>query len=481
MFATRFRIMFAALAILASQAATGMGQNSFAQQRFVESDFQLFEPVDLELDGFPVRKDNGFFFNYDKVYWAFTGERITIGERGLTYPSEQMFRDSVDSLILNDRNAPQTYDIENDIKNAPPNAEFGWGERYEFGYVDDDGHGIHIGILDGPNSNSQTTYGFGTAGITGFGSVHVNFDIPNADFLAGFRDYGSETVLSTDADDTDSPIEIVLGGPGVDVGDDEVDNLDGDRVGGVFFVLGDLNLDGVIDDDEVIGFGYDFDDLHVFNIRFDTLTVRNSVESKGIELMRTHQLDNRHYMKQNQNQRLEIGYGVRFFRLDDRFFYGGNIDGVNGWGNTFSDTEVSNQLVGPQIRLKWKVQKSKWQLALDSRFMFGYNIQDLDQTNGFGSNLVTGGFNQPATAQSTFSANGMQHEEFSPMVELRAEASYSLTQAISLKLGYNAMFLDNISRGSQVAAFSLPNFGLQNPGEQSVFINGVNLGVEIRH
>lgn len=452
-------------------------------------DYQWFEPVDMDLNCQPVRLDCGWFGGYDKLVWSFTGERTTIGDESVNVTSEQIYIDNNPQLTaldpltpFEDRGrqniAPVPYRVQNDIRNAPPNAEFGTGDRYEMGYVGQDGTGFMLGIIHNMESQSNTAYGFGTP-LNGFGSVHVNFEIPSPDFLRGFRDYGPSADLDLDDDDDNAqfPIEIVTVGPGGVIGRDfEVDNIDGDFAGGVIGIV-TVTPGG----DPIVFFYYDYDDLHEFNIRFDTLTVRNRSRVDGFELMKTVRLKNDHYMAKNQNQHLEIGYGVRYFQFKDEFFWGGAIDGFNGWGNTFADTDVENQIVGPQIRLKWQKQVGKWNLSADSRFMFGYNVQDIGQVSGFGQNIITGGFNNSAVAQPTFSSSGRQDETFSPLAEFRAELKYQATRSLALKAGYTATFVDNVTRASQVVVYRLPNMGVRPGGAQDVFINGLNVGCELMY
>ena len=49
--------------------------------------------------------------------------------------------------------APPQYIIQNGLQDVVPDAEFGWGERYEFG-LRDDGHEWQISVLDGPEVNN---------------------------------------------------------------------------------------------------------------------------------------------------------------------------------------------------------------------------------------------------------------------------------------------------------------------------------------
>ena len=181
-------------------------------------------------------------------------------------------------------------------------------------------------------------------------------------------------------------------------------------------------------------------------------------------------------MKEQRNS-FQIGYGARFFRIRDNFYWEGLGD---VFGRTFTGTDAENQIVGPQIRAKWTHQRGRYGFDLDGRFTAGYNIQDLGQTGGIGENLNPGGINSPLFAQPTYFGYGRQENFFSPLAEMRVEGSYQLTGAFALKLGYTAIFCDNITRASQVVNYSLPDMGFREDqiGNQTIFINGADFGVE---
>jgi hypothetical protein len=254
------------------------------------------------------------------------------------------------------------------------------------------------------------------------------------------------------------------------------------------FVLADINGDGTVDDDEVVGIAVDLDDLHLFNVTFDEMTIRNSTLTQGVELMKTHHLDNRHLPVKRQNEHMEFGYGVRFLRLRDRFTVDGfsPLLGTAGW-----DTTTENQIVGPQIRAAWSKRQGRLGLNIDGRFVFGYNVTDFDQRGYVGLDevdatgvvvnrgLVPGGLNRLIAGQPTVFSYGKQEQFFSPLAELRAEASYQITTALAAKLGYTAIYVDSISRASQVTRYYLPDMGLLDGGKQNIFINGVNLGFDV--
>ena len=442
-------------------ASPAFGQADF-NPNLIEHDLQFFSPVDFDFEFQPLRKESGLFFKYDKLSWAITGDRTTIGNPNVQVLSEIIYDGS---NTFDEGAPPPRYIIQNGLQDVVPNAEFGWGERYEFGTVDERGNTWTVGILDGPEVNQSVVFGSGPQ-TSGFGSIHINFATPPG-YLLGFRDYFNN------ANDTAG---VVINGPG-GVGSGVPDDIDGDLGEGIFTFFIDANLNGMLDPGEEIAVAEDFEDLHEFNIRFNQLNVRNTTELQGVELMRTVQLDNNHKMKKRQGSTAEIGYGVRFLRLRDEFSFNGTSDLFRGLN--FVNTASENQIVGPQIRGKWATQNGRWNFAVDSRFVFGYNIQDNDQQGTWGENLLTGGLNQPAIAQPTTFSSGRRENDFSPLVELRVNSSYQLTTSIAMQLGYTAMFIDNISRASQLVQYNLPDWGISEGGQQDIFINGVNFGFDV--
>lgn len=486
--------LVAATALLASPGV-GLAQyrNDFDMGSYEVPDYQYFEPVDLDLDRKPVKFTSGYWFNYNKMFWAATGERTVIGDQSVNIQSEVIFPGNTTAgeqaaqteLIfqLPDGSIPQSlssYTIVNGVQDAPSDAVFGYADRYEMGYVSDKGVGIMIGIIDGNEVESEQVYGFESPTTNGFGSVHVNWR-GSETLLAGWRDYGAFALdlddsvsVGVDDDDDGAGVDVTLGGPGIVAGDGEIDDILFN--GGTFFII-DADNDGVFTFG-VDPFYIDFGDLHVFNFRYETLGVRSISQTTGIEVMGTKMLSNRHFMQKHQNQTLEVGYGARFFKFDDYFIFDGESDLI---GRTFAETDVENQIIGPQLRLKWTMQQARWNLSLDGRCMLGYNVGDLGLTYGVGETAIPGAVNKPLLLQPTYGSRGRQENTFSPVVEFRADAKYLLTRSISLNVGYTAMFVDNITRAGQVVDFTLPDVGLKSGGDQDVFINGVNFGIEFWH
>ncbi len=94
--------------------------------------------------------------------------------------------------------------------------------------------------------------------------------------------------------------------------------------------------------------------------------------------------------------------------------------------------------------------------------------------------MIPGQLNRPLFFPPTYAVHGQQENFFSPVAEMRVQASYQLTSAIALRLGYTAIFVDNISRAAAQVKYELPQMGFRDgqAGKQEILINGVNFGAE---
>ena len=338
-----------------------------------EQDLQIFAPFSLDLDNMVDKQNSGYFFNYDKLLWSYTGERVTIGVSNFTETitwfngvqdqvltatngefAEIIYRVNPQDIVNPNNPVPPPYVVHNTLNNVPPKAGFAFGNRYELGYHDQ-GHGWSVGVLDGPDLNQTEVYGFiprADGGIPpfidpdstgpddvgpdngqfadpgdrmfGFGSVPVIFDTP-VGYLQGFRDYLNNFFADAALGTQRGPIAYV-GNYGM--------SEDPDAPPIPFLHLADdINGNGIMASEPVIiigadgvarvGFLQDFDDLHKFDIFFDSVTVHNRTNVNGVELMWTHDLTNQHYMAKHQNNQLTVGWGARFLRLYDQF----DVDG----------------------------------------------------------------------------------------------------------------------------------------------------------
>jgi hypothetical protein len=481
-----------------------------------EHDFQLFQPLQLDLDNSLEEQYSGYFFEYNKLFWSYSGERVTVGSPNVIEFAEIIYRDNPQD----EGDPPPPHQIVNTLEDVPPKAGFANGNRYEFGYQDM-GHGWLIGILDGPELHQTEFYGFArqdtnldgipdglppfrdpdyTTGddianpggpfgqsngpiagadlrAFGFGAVPILFETPPG-YTLGFRDYLN--FLAGAAIGTQVGPIAYVGNYGASteagVDDDDIeffrltDDLDEDGVPGAGFII---DVDG-----NIVLFFTDFDDLHQFNIFFNSVTIRNSTETNGIEAMWQHVLSNKHHMAKHQNNHVVLSWGARYLEFYDEFRV--DADG-SVLGASFWDTSFTNHIVGPQVALKWVNQRQRWRLTADGRFMFGYNTADWDQIGLMGQELIPGATNRFLYARPTAFSHGLREQEFSPVAELRLQASYQLTTSLALKVGYTGGFVGNVKRAAPSVRYFLPDMGYVNAGTQDLLINGVDIGIEFIH
>jgi hypothetical protein len=473
-----------------------------------DHDMQLFAPLQLDLDNSLEDQYSGYSFEYNKLFWSYTGERVPVGSPNVVQFAEVIYRDN----FFDEGDPPPPHQIRNTLDDVPPKAGFAFGNRYELGYQDM-GHGWLIGILDGPELNQSEFHGFfrvdtngdgipdglppfiepdyttgddigpGTGPIAGgdlrafgFGAVPVLFETPPG-YLLGFRDYLN--ALAGSQIGTQGGPFLYVGNYGASTEDTDpafdffrlADDLDEDLFTGGGLI--DLNGDGVIDLIFV-----DFDDLHEFNIFFDNVFIRNTTETNGVELMWSHVLTNNHYQAKHQNNHLVLSYGARFLEVYDEF----RVDAEGSiLGDSFWDTSFTNSIVGPQVALKWVNQRQRWRLQADGRFMFGYNTADWDQIGLMGEDLIPGALNRPLYARPTAFSHGLVERDFSPVAELRLQAAYQFTTSLAIKVGYTGSYVGNIRRAAPSVRYFLPDMGYVDTGGEDLLINGFDLGVEFIH
>lgn len=69
---------------------------------------------------------------------------------------------------------------------------------------------------------------------------------------------------------------------------------------------------------------------------------------------------------------------------------------------------------------------------------------------------------------------------FAPMAELRLNATYQVTKAVGLQIGYTFVYINGVQRAADHINYNAPTFGLANLNERdSLVINGLSFGVNI--
>lgn len=413
-------VLAAGIALLGGTAAEG------------QDSFEPFAPANADahaLDLFTMHDspNQGLFFSYGGLYWTIsTPEKAIVGQPGGESVADGGFT----------RIETSTQD------NGYLEAEFTGGHRFEIGAMS------------------------GSKGWL-FGSFQL--DTQTQERMAGDTD-----VLFDDPPQGALGLGLLDGFTDVDM-----DTFDDDRNGnGVYGRNGtDTDADGLPDTPAAT----DFADLLRMPVRFSDFTMTNRTKIWGAELMRIFRTKRFH-----NGGYLDIMLGIRYLKIDDEFTVEGRAGNPNDTA-IFTDTladaywtnDAENNIVGPQLAIRWAKQVSRLTMSAESRFVAGVNFQSLQQSGTLGSGLLPGGVNVPLFMAPTNFQDSHHTEEFSPIIELRVQAAYDLTKCISVRGGWTGMYTDGIARGSNLFNYTLPDMGIDtDDNQQSVFAQGLNVAIE---
>src|ERR1700759_305880 len=80
-----FGLLTATIACVALASQARAQENLPPGPSNYEEDLQLFSPFEIDLDNMADKQWSGYFFDYNKLFWAYTGEpRTTIGSPNVT-------------------------------------------------------------------------------------------------------------------------------------------------------------------------------------------------------------------------------------------------------------------------------------------------------------------------------------------------------------------------------------------------------------
>lgn len=417
----------------------------FAPVQF-DHDWQPFAPADISEYGNSPKRRYGFFASYERLYWAISKPPTAmVGSESAQYVGN--YYEPNTNLELPRRNSFDT---------GVFNGDFGWGNRYDLGWVDMDNKGWLVSILS--NLSQNQTFGHGpvvvpddddnTTPPTNYGNQGgtILFDDPLGLFINytdwnddGFDDdRNGNNIYGRDGEDTDVPPD------------------------------GEPNLPYFPPDSGLLPDG----DQVRFAPTFLNVKMTNRVEFNGVELMRTWRIPRFH-----DGSDFQWLFGVRYLQVKDRF----TLLGSGGlFDSTWMNTTIQNEIVGPQVGFRWSLQRSRWSCSAEGRFMAGANFQNGNQYWVFLSEVETPPIRN-APALTVFSARNAAHNtEFTPLGELRVQTSYYLTRAVALKVGYTLLYADGIQRASNSVVYQVPDGGIKNNhGDDYILTNGLSFGIEV--
>jgi hypothetical protein len=212
---------------------------------------------------------------------------------------------------------------------------------------------------------------------------------------------------------------------------------------------------------------------------YDSVTLRNNSKYKSVALS---YLYRQHPMM--GGGMFEWIVGARWLQFKERF----DVDAIGGiLDETHIMTWADNEIIGPEVGLRWFRRSNRWTLSVQGSFVAGTNLQAVRQKGIVGTALGNAQQSQPQyfrpLALRAQSNDDVEHmTEFSPVVDLKIELKWQATRALAFNVGWNGMWMDNIARPTGMVNYELGEtyvLGiLADKNEQDVFLNGLRAGIE---
>jgi hypothetical protein len=457
----------------------------------VRYDLDLFAPPDLSTYANWPRPHEGFFFSYDRLYWALSGpRRNAIGASGtgvgyMTDTGVNAFVPETTSPLAppvaaqNPHFILQNYDSTTDTGFIQANQV--WGNRYELGW-EEDNKGWLVSIMNLQRQTQSFTMGSIIGGLDA--GVVIRFNDPQH-LLYGFVD------TNGDGFDDDTNIGI----PGVP-------SSSSYRVPTVFGrpkIIGGtgtpVNIDTTNSGIPTAYAGFtDFGDEVPLVPIFNQVTAVNITSMVGTEITRTWRYPTTQYGV------WDLLFGIRWLQLRDQFGVLAVTDPVGAPlatnpiampGDSFWNNVIDNNMVGPQIGFRYNHDVARFNLLAEFRFMAAVNFQsdhlDGELASGLSSGATAAGtappgsldrLNEPLLLERTSFRSWRYDETFAPVGELRCGLNYQLTKAIGVQAEYNAILGGGIGRASRRIDYVVPALQiLPSNKNDSFFTDGLSLGI----
>jgi hypothetical protein len=231
----------------------------------------------------------------------------------------------------------------------------------------------------------------------------------------------------------------------------------------------------------LIGIAVDYDDLHTFNIAFESLKGFTYLQGRGVQLEKVIRFSPKVREGETEPEEpypsWEFFYGVRFYRFDDSFTFEGN-GGI--LGHTWADTSVENQHGGPHLGMLWNLRHGRWTLAVSGLAQSGLGATDSRQAGRMGEDLSPGQVNSPIYAQPHIVSYQVEDRFDTVYGEVRAQVKRELSKLISLTLGCSGYYYGDIKFADQSVNWFIPDLGVLTGTEDST-VTTAFATLEFRH
>lgn len=209
----------------------------------------------------------------------------------------------------------------------------------------------------------------------------------------------------------------------------------------------------------------------------EQIRAENKTDLWGGEIMRTWRMPR---AQRPFAPTLDLMLGMRYMLFEDDFFV--TFESTAMGQDNLIATEGNNNLVGPQVGVRYYQQWGPFSFATEGRFFAAWNFQDLKQRVELdpAAAAAIAALGAGSAIPNAYT-NHRDEAEFAPAGEFRVEGAYLVTNKVRVRAGWTGMYLSNIARPSNMVDYSIGRFGFLDENSYEVFTHGIHIGVEVNH
>ena len=370
-----------------------------------DPDWQFFAPAEVGEFGGGPDLNTGWFSSYTRLYmWV-------------SRPDDQA---AITQFPLG--NAPQT--LGSDV-----GGDFGWGTRYEVGYMTDEDHGWHGSLwrIGGPHVNQVVRMERINVSQP-LDEENTNFDPTSFVDLRGGQQGGGEQQGQEEARTYSQGVPAIDGNNKLT---GQRDYLTTNSINDAKLSSFELNKTFRL---KAMAYGSTFEPFIGFRyMRFDNHITRQQY--------------NRYDPITGLPQPGPLAFDATAGGIDPTVF---TIESLEHMRASFN-----NHMFGGQFGFRWYKQKSRWNLSSELRAFAFQNFQIFTSVNDFEVTYYPAAAGDEGVQSVTIDRqlDAGNNTEFVFGGEIRADAAFEITRDVSIQIGFNMMeFARGIGRGRTLGA-----------------------------
>jgi hypothetical protein len=149
-------------------------------------------------------------------------------------------------------------------------------------------------------------------------------------------------------------------------------------------------------------------------------------------------------------------------------------------GDSYWAAGVENQIFGPKAGLVWRSRRGPWSFDMQSTLLLGFNSGQVDESSAQGQNQIPGALNRLLYMSPRYTSHTDERQMFTPVGELRAQSRFRLTDALSLRTTWSSLVVGNLLNETGEVHWALPDTSIVVESD-NMLIHQIYCGLEYLH